>query len=53
MSEGIHVTIREYSVSLESTLQMDHVRQRRAEAHRRLVAEAVGRAPEPEFTVSD
>jgi hypothetical protein len=29
--EGTHVTIREYSVRLGSALQVDHVRQRRAE----------------------
>ncbi len=43
--EGIHVTIREYSVRLGSALQHEHVWQRRVEAHRWFVAEAVGRAP--------
>ncbi len=43
--EGIRFTIGEYSVRLGSALQHDQVRQRRAEAHRLFVAEAVGRAP--------
>jgi hypothetical protein len=42
---GIRFTIGEYSVRLGSALQRDHVRQRRADAHRLFVAEAVGRAP--------
>jgi hypothetical protein len=41
----IHVTIREYLLRLGSALQHVHVRHRRAKAHRRCVAEAVGRAP--------
>jgi hypothetical protein len=43
--QGMHVTIGESSVRLGSDLQHDHVRQRKAEAHRLSVAEAVGWAP--------
>jgi hypothetical protein len=43
--EGIRFTVGEYSVRLGTALQHDQVRQRRAEAHKLLVADAVGRAP--------
>ncbi len=43
--EGIRFTVREYSVRLGTALQHDQVLQRRAEAHRLFVADAVGRAP--------
>ncbi len=43
--EGIRFTIGDCSVRLGSALQHDQVRQRRAEAHRLFVADAVGWAP--------
>jgi hypothetical protein len=43
--EGIRFIVGEYSVRLDSALQHDQVRQRRAEAHRLFVADTMGRAP--------
>ncbi len=43
--EGIRFTVGEYSVRLGTALQHDHqVQQRRVEAHRLFVVDAVGRA---------
>ncbi len=49
--KGVHVTIWEYPARLGSALQIDHVRQRRAEARTMFMAEALGGGAE--LTVGD
>ncbi len=51
--EGIRFTVGVYSVRLGIALQHDQVRQRRAEAHRLFVADAVGRAPPSPVVAED
>ena len=51
--EGVSVAIGEYSVRLGSALQQDHFRQRREEAHRLFVAEAVGQATDSPWVAEE